>query len=61
MTFSDNRFLLGKGYRLGRFRALKPYSNGRDAPVTASALENLPVYIFLIFRVVFEFTAVTLV
>ena len=48
VTFADNRFLLGKGYRLGRYRALKLYSIGRDAPVTASTLDNLPVMSFLI-------------
>ncbi len=28
---------MGKGYRLGRYRAIKPYSNGCDIPVTALA------------------------
>ena len=28
---------MGKGYRLGRYRAIKPYSNGCDVPVTALA------------------------
>ncbi len=50
---------MGKGYRLGRYRAIKPYSNVCDVPVTALARDTLAVEMFLIFGVSFGSTANT--